>query len=129
MTRMLGSKRAQISKEGGCQPLNGRKERWLQKLQRKKRRCQRRSNISHRLAMAITSVSDGVEPMEIHPPKDQEEPMEVSPPPAWLPWHHYTMPRLPSMMPQQHLTVCPASVSTISWEAQPLRLAILWTHL
>ena len=49
------------------------------------------------------SNGHAAEPMEVDPPRDQRELMEVDPPPAWLPWHHYTVPGLPSMTPStQH---------------------------
>ena len=79
--------------------MNRREERWLQEPWRKRRRCKRGGTISRMVAMAVTHMADGVEPLEVDPPEDQEEPMEVDPPPAWLPWHHYTVPGLPSMTP------------------------------
>ncbi|GAB0183248.1 EF-hand calcium-binding domain-containing protein 6 [Grus japonensis] len=98
---MLGSKRSQSSKVGGCPPLRGAAEMWLQELRRKRRWRQRGDIISRMVVIAIAHVTDGVEPMEVYPPESQEEPMEVDPPPVWLTWHHYTVPGLPSVTPWQ----------------------------
>lgn len=72
MPRMLGSKRSQIIKVAGCPPLRGREGRWLQEPQRTRRKHQRVGTISCMVAMAISHMADGVDPMEVDPPKDQE---------------------------------------------------------
>lgn len=98
---MSGRKRTHSSEASGCPRLRGKAERWLQEGWRKRRKRGRGDTISRMVAVAVAHVADGVEPMEVDPPEDQEEPMEVDPPPAWLPWHHYTVPGLPSMTPWQ----------------------------
>ena len=95
----IGRKGSHSSKASGCPRLRGKAERRLQERRRKRRQRRRGGTISRMVAMAVAHVADGVEPMEVDPPEDQEEPMEVDPPPAWLPWHHYTVLGLPSMTP------------------------------
>lgn len=98
ISRMLVIKKSQRSKAGGCPPLCGAAETWLQEPWRKMRQHQTGDTISRMVAMSITHVADGVEPVEVDPPEDQEELMEVDPPPIWLIWYLYTVPGLPSMM-------------------------------
>ena len=43
--------------------------------------------------MATARAADGVEPMEVDPPEDEEEPMEVDPPPGQLPTQHHVTPQ------------------------------------
>jgi len=69
----------------------------LQETWRKRRQHQSWDIIGRVAATAVAHVVGCVEPMEVNPPEDEEEPMEVDPPPAWLTWHHYTVPGLPSM--------------------------------
>ena len=95
---MVGRKRTHSSEASGCPPLRGQPEKQLREARRKRRR-QRGGTISYAVAMAIAYVADGVEPMEVDPPPDEEEPMEVDPPPGWLPWHHAIVPGLPSTAP------------------------------
>lgn len=98
---MIGRKRSHSCKASGCLHLHGKADRWLQEMWRKRRQHQSGDTISCIVVMAIADVVDGVEPMEVNPPKDQEKLLEVDSPPAQLIWYHCMVPGLPSITPQQ----------------------------
>lgn len=100
---MLVIKKSQSSKTGGCPPLCGAAETWLQEPWRKMRQHQRGDTTSRMVAMSIACVADDVEPVEVDTLEGQEELMEVDPPPVWLTWYLCTVPGFQFIMPwQQH---------------------------